>query len=95
MCIQERHFAVHFVNRVLLKMWGNVGEFADEHLKPNHFICVSGCLASFTKADGNGNFRLYYEVHHFFYPLFMLGMFFEMSELLFWSLKLDWSDNMV
>lgn len=28
-------------------MWNDVAEFAYEHVKPNHFICVSGCLAPY------------------------------------------------
>ncbi|XP_050891155.1 protein OSB1, mitochondrial [Lathyrus oleraceus] len=32
---------------VLLMMWNDVAEFAYEHVKPNHFICVSGCLAPY------------------------------------------------
>ncbi|PNX62484.1 protein OSB1, partial [Trifolium pratense] len=48
---------------VLLNMWDDVAEIAYEHLKPNHFICVSGRLESFTRADDDdsGNLRLDYK----------------------------------
>ncbi|KAL5071944.1 hypothetical protein RYX36_022831 [Vicia faba] len=32
---------------VLLMMWDEIAEFAYQHVKPNHFICVSGCLGSY------------------------------------------------
>ncbi|CAJ2675492.1 unnamed protein product [Trifolium pratense] len=50
---------------VLLNMWDDVAEIAYEHLKPNHFICVSGRLESFTRADDDdsGNLRLDYKLN--------------------------------
>ncbi|XP_058725188.1 protein OSB1, mitochondrial-like isoform X1 [Vicia villosa] len=37
---------------VLLMMWNDVAEFAYQHVKPNHFICVSGCLATYDGERG-------------------------------------------
>lgn len=51
-------------SRVFLIMWNSVAELASEHLKPNDFIYVSGSLASYTKPDATGSFRLNYKVHH-------------------------------
>lgn len=48
--------------RVFLIMWNGVAELASEHLKPNDFIYVSGSLASHTKLDATGSFRLNYKL---------------------------------
>lgn len=49
--IQKFVLMCDFVNRVLLMMWDEIGEFAYEHVKPNHFICVSGCLATYVVGE--------------------------------------------
>lgn len=51
--------------RILLKMWDEMAELCFKHLKPNDFIYVAGRLGSYTKADQNGNSRLYHEVSLF------------------------------
>jgi hypothetical protein len=66
----KRHFSVRFVNRVLITMWNHVAEIAYEHLKPNHFICVSGYLDSYS-----GNSELCFKVRYFFFPLLTLVIF--------------------
>ncbi|BFG17901.1 hypothetical protein CerSpe_041750 [Prunus speciosa] len=48
--------------RILLKMWDEMAELSFKHLKPNDFIYVAGRLGSYTKADQNGNSRLYHEL---------------------------------
>ncbi|XP_021820893.1 protein OSB1, mitochondrial-like [Prunus avium] len=48
--------------RILLKMWDEMAELCFKHLKPNDFIYVAGRLGSYTKADQNGNSRLYHEL---------------------------------
>ncbi|KAK7310485.1 hypothetical protein RJT34_08038 [Clitoria ternatea] len=47
---------------VLLMMWNSVAELAWEHLKPNDFIYVAGCLGSYSKDDARGNRRLHYKL---------------------------------
>jgi hypothetical protein len=51
-------------------MWNHVAEIAYEHLKPNHFICVSGYLDSYS-----GNSELCFKVRYFFFPLLTLVIF--------------------
>lgn len=46
-------------------MWGEMAELSFKHLKPDDFIYVAGRLGSNTKADQNGNSRLYHEVSMF------------------------------
>jgi hypothetical protein len=68
--IQNEIFLCVFVNRVLIMMWNHVAEIAYEHLKPNHFICVSGYLDSYS-----GNSELCFKVRYFFFPLLTLVIF--------------------
>ncbi|XWS25678.1 hypothetical protein CRYUN_Cryun27aG0088200 [Craigia yunnanensis] len=48
--------------RLLLKMWGEMGEMCVKHVKPGDFIYVSGHLGSFSKVNEDGQLRLFYEV---------------------------------
>ncbi|KAL3617818.1 Protein osb1, mitochondrial-like [Castilleja foliolosa] len=52
-------FGVHTVVRldrkfsVLLKFWDEMAEMSVQHLKPNDFVYVAGCLGSYVKLDEN------------------------------------------
>lgn len=43
-------------------MWNDMAKKCIQHLKPDDFIYVSGCLVSYTKPNENGNDYLNHKV---------------------------------
>ncbi|KAL3617817.1 Protein osb1, mitochondrial-like [Castilleja foliolosa] len=57
------HTAVRLNNKfsVYLKFWDEMAEMSVQHLKPNDFVYVAGCLGSYLKLDENEKTIRFYE----------------------------------